>query len=524
MPFDGVVLHHILKEFKPLIGSQIQRIRQSSHDEFVFSCYQPGRPLTLLLSPHAEEGRVHLTTKDIDDAGTSHFLTIARHHIEQGFIQGFTQHGNDRVLTITIQKTNPVGQVETLELIAELMNRHSNVFIVKDGVIIDSWKRVPPFSEATRTVLPNTPYTYPVDRKPNPFQGCTATTFDSAMAYQGVSPLLANAVEHRGVKLSDAIAPKLDATTSQYHVYDCFDGGDVYPTISALLDTLYFEVKQEKRHAQQINDLTASIEAKIAKAITKLAHLDDDLDHGVERETWKHYGDVLYANLHLVRKGVLQVTLTDFDGVTPVTIPLQETKSPQENAATYFKKYQKAKKAMDHIATQKAETELDIQMLEQTLYDIKQASPKELAAIRLGLQPTKKAKPQQPVSKPKQFKLGDVVFYVGQNAKQNEVVTFELAHSSDLWLHVKGVPGAHVIAKTTDITEAVLRFAANLAACHSAAKHSSSVEVQYTKRKHIKKIPGYPGSMVQVTQYKTIFIDPDCEAILRKAQSQTKNG
>jgi predicted ribosome quality control (RQC) complex YloA/Tae2 family protein len=178
---------------------------------------------------------------------------------------------------------------------------------------------------------------------------------------------------------------------------------------------------------------------------------------------------------------------------------------------------------MDHIATQKAETELDIQMLEQTLYDIKQASPKELAAIRLGLQPTKKAKPQQPVSKPKQFKLGDVVFYVGQNAKQNEIVTFELAHSSDLWLHVKDAPGAHVIAKTTNVTEAVLRFAANLAACHSASKHSSSVEVQYTTKKQIKKIPGYPGSTVQVLQYKTIFIDPDCRAIEGLIPSHTKS-
>ena len=523
MPFDGVVIHHILKELSPLIGSQIQRIRQSSHDEFLFSCYQPSRPLTFLLSPHPEEGRIHVTNKDIDDAGSSHFLQIARHHIEQGFIKAITQHNNDRVITITIQKTNPVGQLETLELIAELMNRHSNLLIIKDNIIIDSWKRVPPFSEATRTVLPNTPYTYPVDTKPNPFLGFTANSFETAMAYQGVSPLLANAVERRGITLNEPISPKLCSQTNQYHVYDCFDDGQVFASISALLDYLYFDVKKEKRHAQQINDLTASLESKIAKAVTKLSHLEDDLDHGEQRESWKHYGDLLYANLPLVRKGASFVTLPDFDGETTVTIPLQETKSPQENAASYFKKYQKAKKAMEHIAKQKAETLLDIQVLKQTLYDITQADPIELAQIRLDLQPTKKPKQPQRITKPKQFKLGDVVFYVGQNAKQNEIVTFELAHSSDLWLHVKDAPGAHVIAKTTNVTEAVLRFAANLAACHSASKHSSSVEVQYTTKKQIKKIPGYPGSTVQVLQYKTIFIDPDCRAIEGLVPSQTKN-
>jgi predicted ribosome quality control (RQC) complex YloA/Tae2 family protein len=118
------------------------------------------------------------------------------------------------------------------------------------------------------------------------------------------------------------------------------------------------------------------------------------LDHGEQRESWKHYGDLLYANLPLVRKGASFVTIPDFDGETTVTIPLQETKSPQENAASYFKKYQKAKKAMEHIAKQKAETLLDIQVLKQTLYDITQADPIELAQIRLDLQPTKK--PKQP--------------------------------------------------------------------------------------------------------------------------------
>jgi len=510
MPFDGVLLHHLVKELQPLVGTQIQRIRQTSHDEFLFSCYKPGTPLVLLLSPHPEDARIHLTKKDPSATETSHFLTILKHHVEQGFIQSIDQHHNDRIVIINIQKMNSIGQLETFELIAELMNRHSNLFLIKESIIIDSFRRVPPFSEATRTVLPNTPYILPEDSKPNPFQSFKATTFDEAMAYQGVSPLLANAIEHRGVKLTDKIQARLSLTTGQYHVYDCFDEASVYDSISEMLDVCYFDLKQEKRHLQQIKDLTRTIEQKIQKAQTKLAHLEADLEDGKSKESWKHYGDLLYANAHQIQKGQPSVTLLDFDGTTSITIPLQETKTPQENAAQYFKKYQKAKKALEHVANQQAETRVEIAYLQEQLYDLTHATPESLNIPRKSA-PSKKQKAKPTPAK--QYMLGEIVFYVGQNAKQNEVVSFELAKSNDLWFHVKDAPGAHVIAKTSEMSEEILRFGANLAACHSASRYSSSVEVQYTTKKYIKKIPGYPGSMVQVLKYNTIFIDPECSTL-----------
>jgi predicted ribosome quality control (RQC) complex YloA/Tae2 family protein len=520
MPFDGVLLHHLIHELRPLVGSQLQRIRQTTHDEFLFSCYQTGSSRTLLISPHPEDARVHLTNKDPEATHSSHFLSILKHHIEQGFIKEISQYHNDRVLILTIQKTNPIGQSETFELIAELMNRHSNLFLVKDGITMDSFRRVPPFSEATRTVLPNTPYSYPEESKPNPFLGFNASTFEKAMAYQGMSPLLADAIEHRGLSLTSPVTPSLSPSKGLYHVYDCFEDSVVYPTISAMLDAYYFEFKQEKRHQQQIKDITRVMEQKIQKAETKLAHLEADLEDGKAKDEWKHYGDLLYAQAHTIQKGQTSVTLMDFDGLSSVTIPLQETKTPQENAALYFKKYQKAKKALAHVAEQQAETRLEIQYLNEQLYDVQHASPDVLAEQRLVATTRKKstAKPKAP----KQFLHEDVVFYVGRNAKQNEVVTFELAKPSDLWLHVKDAPGAHVIAKTTNVTEAILRYGANLAACYSASRYSSSVEVQYTTRKHIKKIPGYPGSMVQVTKYNTIYIDPECSLVLDEDPSQTK--
>jgi predicted ribosome quality control (RQC) complex YloA/Tae2 family protein len=99
---------------------------------------------------------------------------------------------------------------------------------------------------------------------------------------------------------------------------------------------------------------------------------------------------------------------------------------------------------------------------------------------------------------------------------QNDYVTHRLAKPSEWWFHAKDVPGSHVLVRHDgDLSEATIRAAANLAACHSKARYSSSVAVDYTLARHVKKIPGEIGSFVTYANQKTIFIDPDPEAVQR---------
>ncbi len=79
---------------------------------------------------------------------------------------------------------------------------------------------------------------------------------------------------------------------------------------------------------------------------------------------------------------------------------------------------------------------------------------------------------------------------VGKNNKQNEYLTNKLAQQRETWLHTKDIPGSHVVIRSTDFGEETLKEAANIAAYFSKAKDSSSVPVDYTLIKHVKKPNG----------------------------------
>jgi predicted ribosome quality control (RQC) complex YloA/Tae2 family protein len=106
------------------------------------------------------------------------------------------------------------------------------------------------------------------------------------------------------------------------------------------------------------------------------------------------------------------------------------------------------------------------------------------------------------------------LYAIGKNNIQNEYLTHTYAHKDDYWFHVKDAPGAHVIVQTKALIESVQRKACMLAAYFSKLKNSSSIPVDYTRVRHIKKIPGKPGYHVIYTQNKTMYIDIDEDLII----------
>ena len=97
---------------------------------------------------------------------------------------------------------------------------------------------------------------------------------------------------------------------------------------------------------------------------------------------------------------------------------------------------------------------------------------------------------------------------VGKNNKQNDYITFKLASPNDIWFHVKDIPGSHVILKTQGktIQDNILLKCAKLAAEHSKAKESTSIQVDYTFRKNVKKQNKSKPGMVYYSNYKTIIV------------------
>ena len=106
-----------------------------------------------------------------------------------------------------------------------------------------------------------------------------------------------------------------------------------------------------------------------------------------------------------------------------------------------------------------------------------------------------------------------IEIWVGKNNLQNDYLTFKHAHRYDTWFHVKDMPGSHVVVKGDQLDEYTIRLASNIAACYSKGKNSSSVPVNYTLIKTLKKPHGAKPGQVILDSYKTIYIDPDISCL-----------
>ena len=83
-----------------------------------------------------------------------------------------------------------------------------------------------------------------------------------------------------------------------------------------------------------------------------------------------------------------------------------------------------------------------------------------------------------------------------------------------MWFHIKDGAGSHVVVhNSNNLSEEEIRTAATLAAYYSTYSSSSSVQVDYTKIRNIKKITGKKNCFVTYTNQKTIYIDPDLKFI-----------
>jgi predicted ribosome quality control (RQC) complex YloA/Tae2 family protein len=120
------------------------------------------------------------------------------------------------------------------------------------------------------------------------------------------------------------------------------------------------------------------------------------------------------------------------------------------------------------------------------------------------------AKPYLEVESSDGFKI-----LCGRNQEENRRVTFRESKGNDLWVHVKGLPGAHVVIKeqrNKSVPLSTLLEAAQLCLYHSKIRRGKRAEVDYTQRKHVRAIKGTLAE-VTYTGNKTLYVEADPEAI-----------
>ncbi|RQW20729.1 fibronectin/fibrinogen-binding protein [Bacillus sp. C1-1] len=559
MSYDGMMTRAITYELQHLIGGRISKIHQPFKTELIMTIRAKGKNHSLLASANAQFARLHVTTEKYDNPSEPPmFCMLLRKHLEGGFIRSISQDGFDRVIRMAIANKDELGDQTERILIFEIMGRHSNIILTNphSETILDSIKHVRFDQSSYRTVGPGQVYKAPpAQDKVNPFQAdasdvvkhldFNAGKMDKQLvsAFAGVSPLLAKEIVHRAGFANKQTVPHSFVTIMeeiQNHQYtftlrkgakETFsylslhhaEGEErVFPTASELLDAYYYGKAERDRVKQQAHDLERLLKNEYQKNIRKQKKLEQTLTQAEEATQFQKMGELLTANIFAIKRGMTEIEVVDYydEAGGTIIIELDPQKTPSENAQWYFKKYQKAKTARLEVVDQLAKTEQELAYLESLIQQMDSASPRDVEEIREELMEEGYVKKRQQQGKKKKKQAANptleryqsstgIEFLVGKNNRQNDYLTNRLARQNEIWLHTKEIPGSHVVVRDMNPDETTLKEAALIAAFFSKARDSSSVPVDYTKIRYVKKPSGAKPGYVTYDNQTTLFVTPD---------------
>ncbi|SDC39026.1 Rqc2 family fibronectin-binding protein [Shouchella lonarensis] len=565
MSFDGFVTRAVTHELQSLLGGRMNKVFQPSKTELVCAIRAHGKNHFLLLSANATFARVHMTKEKYENPNEPPmFCMLLRKHLEGGIIRAITQYQTDRIITFTIEKRDELGDTKTKQLIVEIMGRHSNIILVDPttNMVIDSIKHVRFDQSRYRTVGPGQLYKHPPAQEKQDVLTVTekdvlkSLDFNAGKlsaqlvhSFHGLSPLVANEIVHRAGLANQTTLPKaffdvIEPLKTHCYTPEIVGGkkaffsvvhlahknGDRthFSTTNDMLDRYYYKKAERDRVKQQAFDVERLLKQTYEKNKRKQAKLTETLTRTNEANLHQHYGELLTAHLHLVKKGASSIDVVDYydpEGRC-VTIALDPTKTAAENAQAYFKRYQKAKTARLEVTDQIQKTRIELDYLANLLQQLDVASPKDIEEIREELRDggymrsrsshkkKKKSQSSHPQLESYVSSTG-VPFFVGKNNRQNDYLTRHFSRQDEIWLHTKDIPGAHVLIRSTAPDEATLKEAAIVAAYFSKARHSASVPVDYTKIRYVKKPSGAKPGYVTYEKQTTLFVTPEEEKVLQ---------
>ncbi|KRN85833.1 Rqc2 family fibronectin-binding protein [Ligilactobacillus acidipiscis] len=562
MAFDGLFAHAMVNELKnTLVGGRVAKISQPYSNEVILTIRANRHNYPLLLSANPNYARIQITKIPYENPQTpTNFTMMLRKYLDGAKIQDIWQLQTDRVIYLSFTRRNELGDQITLLLSIEIMGRHSNVILIdsQENKVLDAIKHVPVQQDRYRTLLPGSTYrTPPKQEKTDPFSeqdffselnkqfpNRDVLASELMKAYQGFSKLsgllLADTLHSAEYKtVNEAYKSFLEKTENPTPViithndkidFSFFSGQmevqSTWETLSELLDKFYQEKAQHDRVKQQGADLIKVVKNNLRKNERKLKKQEKELKATENADFYRIKGELLTTYLYKVKRGMTSVTLPNYyNNEQPEKINLSNQLSPSQNAQKYFKRYQKLKNAVKYLGEQIRHTKSEINYLESLASTIELADPSDLPEIKVELQeqgylksqknsPAAKNKRRKSLSKPAEFTSNDGTrISVGKNNKQNDHLTMKIAKKSDFWLHVKNIPGSHVIVHSSSPSDETLTQAAQIAAYFSKGRSSANVAVDYVPVKNIRKPNGAKPGFVIYEGQKTIYVTPEKEEI-----------
>lgn len=540
MSYDGILMNAVVKQLNTrLFQGRINKIYQISNYELLFNIRANHTNEKLLISCHPTYARVNLTNETYPTPSSPQQLVmLLRKHLEGCHIKSIEQISLDRIIKITFLSRNELGDLVTLFAYIEIMGKHSNFILCDQSMkIMDCLKRISPSMNTVRFLQPGATYELPPLQpgKKNPFLDEGEQSDNLNKQYLGMSPILSRELLFRldqGIPFKQLMKQLEESTTLYISSLPNKDYFHIIPlthlqgevkeySLSEGLDIYFKDADSKERIKQQTSDLGRFLNQELTKNQNKLYKLEQTLFESENSDDLRIKGDLLFASLHLIQKGMNQVTVDNYYDDTQMTIPLDERMDGKENAKRYYSRYQKAKNSISVLNEQITLTKEEIAYFDNQICLMQNANYQDALEIKeelenLGYLRKRKTKGKVKTKKPRfetyQTKE-DIPIYIGKNNMQNEYLTFHFASKHYIWFHAKDMPGSHVVIATDQPSEYLIRLAANIAAYFSKGKNSSSVPVSYAPVRSLKRVPGNKMGQVILNQYKTIYIDPDIEIL-----------
>lgn len=556
--FDSIVLAAVAVDLEALVGARVQRIVQLAEHEIALHLRGSGPPAAILCSIHPRWARIHLVESVSPSSASNPFALMLRSRLEHARLTAVGQIPFERILALRFD--TDAGAVE---VVAELMGRHSNLILLKDSVIAGALRPVTPEQSAVHPLLPGLPYRRPPADRPSPAE-LTAERLHAILAASeaplaerlntallGISPVMAREVSSRaGVDPGAPASTVISAAGRIHRVLVDLAGiverrefspvvyleGNVprgyapFPLVHVTgveaqrVETMSEGVARVTMHlsaSETVEAARASLSGSVRSALAKLARTEKEVRGALEEaaagDAVRERGELLLAYASQITRGAREATVPGYDG-GPVTIPLDPSLTPVENARKLFARYTKIRRArptlearLQQIASERAYLESVLAMTEQgSAPEDFTALREELAAegyLRRGRRRVTASAPR-----PRTFPLpGGASVLVGRTNQENDRLTFNVAGPDDLWFHARGVPGAHVILRTggRPPRRDEIAAAAGIAAYFSRARSSGTVAVDYTARRFVRKPKGGRPGFVTYEREATVRAAPE---------------
>jgi predicted ribosome quality control (RQC) complex YloA/Tae2 family protein len=586
MPFDAGLTAAITKELKEkLVGAKIEKIQQPERDELIIAVKNGRESGKLLLSAKAGSARLSMTKLEKENPKTPPmFCMLMRKHLSGGLISDIKQLGFERAVEIKISTYNELGFPTEKYLILETTGRYSNIiFCDSDKKVVSALRLSELASDEKRKLLCGFRYEplplpenriSPIGVSKEEFLKKLISYVDTfggeilcdkylLSSYAGLSPLIAREITYRTVKNTSCSLAKIiaDGLSENFYlhfssIYSAVENGRFCPYIikdregkaiefsfceilqyetassvsvcedfSELLDFFYGERDLRdriKQKAQDIFRLLSNAESRISK---KAELQREDIAACSEKEKYKNFGDLITANMYMLKKGMTKAKVIDYtdENMPEVEIDLEINLTPSQNAQKYYKKYNKMKSAQENLALQleisareleyidtifesltKAQNEKDLEEIREELRSAGYGKRLESLTSKSHAKKLAKQKMKKQYSPLEFVTSGGYKVLCGKNNLQNDYITTVVAEKNDYWFHVKNMPGSHVVMFCNGEEPDALDFteSAMIAAYYSSGRKIPNVAVDYTKVRNIKKPSGSkPGFVVYETNY-----------------------